>query len=67
MFALKPLLNSSKPVSAACTNAVVASLVELSPELGVIAKPKPEASLASNHSLLELNSFIIKLDAKKNH
>ena len=30
-------------------------------------KTKPEASLTSNHSPLELNSFTIKSDPKKNY
>ena len=42
---MNPLLNSNKPVTAACTKAVVAIFVELSPELGVITFEKPEESL----------------------
>ena len=41
MLALKPPLNSNKPVTAACTNAVVAILVESSPEAGVGAVGVP--------------------------
>ena len=37
MLALNPPLNSNKPVTAACTKAVVAILVESSPEAGVCA------------------------------
>jgi len=36
VLALKPSLNSNKPTIALCTKAVVAILVELSPEFGVI-------------------------------
>jgi len=41
VLALNPPLNSSKPVTAACTNAVVAILVESSPEAGVGAVGVP--------------------------